>query len=159
MRSKLRQQVAPVQGLKPQVITLSGGAQTTKGDAIAHVDDNGALGVTRTAVVVISTGFSGAADFTITPKIQESDDTTDGNFADVTLADSAALPTAVAKTGTVGFAYFFLDTTKLKKYFRVFLTSAGTTTDTATAQITVILGDGSIESLPRGTVPTVYRKA
>ena len=159
MRSKLRQQVAPVQGLKPQVITLSAGAQTTKGDAIAKVGDNGALGLTRTAVVIISTGFSGAAAFTITPKIQESVDTTDGNFTDVTLADSATLPTAVAGTAATGFAYFYVNLDALKKYFRIFLTSAGTTTDTCTAQVTVILGDGSIESLPRGTVPTVYRKA
>lgn len=157
MRSKLIQQVNPVSGVNAQVVTLSAGAATVKGNAIAHVDDNGALGLTRTAVICINAGVSGNAAFGFTPKIQESDDTTDGNFADVTL--TGTLPVTASTTSAGSFRYFYLKTAGLKKYFRVFLTAAGTTTDTCPVSVSVILGDGSVESLPRGTVPTVYAKA
>jgi hypothetical protein len=157
MRSKLLQQVSPVAGIDNQVVTLSSGAATLKGNAIAHVDDNGTLGNTRSAVICINAGVSGAAAFAFTPKIQESDTTTDGDFTDVTL--SGTLPVTASTTSAKSFKYFFLKTAGLKKYFRVVLTAAGTTTDTCSVSASVILGDGSIESLPRGTVPTVYAKA
>ena len=158
MRSKLRQQVNPVSGVKSQVVTLTAGAATLKGDAIAHVGDNGTLGECKTAVVCINAGVSGAAAFGFTPKVQESDTTTDGDFTDVTLV-GGTLPVTASTTSASSFKYFYLNTAGLKKYFRIVLTAAGTTTDTCPVSMTVILGDGTVESLPRGTVPAVFAKA
>lgn len=157
MRSKLLQQVSPVSGVDAQVVTLTAGAATVKGNAISHVDDNSTLGLTRSAVICINAGVSGAAAYRFTPKIQESDTTTDGDFADVTL--TGTLPVTASTTSAKSFKYFYLKTAGLKKYFRVVLTAAGTTTDTCPVSVSVILGDGNVESLPRGTVPTVYAKA
>ncbi len=161
MRSNFLQQVTGVSAINAQRTALSAGALVVKGNAIAVIGDNGALGKVRSALISLFAGVSGAADIVWTPKIQESDTTTDGDFVDVTLKTGQTLPTLTSTTAAVAFAQFFLKLTSLsKKYFRVVLTAAGTTTDTCSVAGSAVLGDGSIMPLPRGaTAPVIYSKA
>ncbi len=160
MRSKFLQQVLAKIAVAAQSVSLTSGAATVKGTAIAHVGDNGALGVIRSALVHIQTGVSGSAAMTGALKIQESDDTTDGDFTDVTLKTGQTLPSLAITTSAGGEASFFLRVAGLKKYWRVVLTLAGTGTDSVIVASSALLGDGSLESLPRGTTPpVVYEKA
>lgn len=158
MRSKLLQQVKADIAIAAQTVTLTSGAATIKGAAISHVDDQAALGALKSAIVHLQAGVSGAAALAYTLKIQESDTTTDGDFTDVTL--NASLPTLNVTTSAADSDYFYLKTAGLKKYWRVVATAAGTGTDTGLLCASVVQGDGSTESLPRGTIaPTVYVKA
>jgi hypothetical protein len=153
MRSKFLQQVHSDTAIP---ITLATVGTAVKGSAIAHVGDNGALGTLRSAIVHFIAGLTSSGTTTYTLKVQESDDTTDGNFTDVTL--NATLPTVAPTGSVVAEAYFYLKTTGLKKYWRIVATPAGTSAATGSIAAVAVQGDGSVEFLPRGTVPTVYSK-
>jgi len=158
MRSNLIQQVDSVVSVPAQVITASGNAYTKKGTGWAHTDDNGALGRTDTAVVVTNCGLSSGATATVTMTVQESDTDIDGNYANVT--PSATLPVVSVTSAVASVVQFFFKTSGLKKYVRVVnvFATAGAT-DTVPFSQSIVRGDGDVQSLPRGTVPTVYSKA
>jgi hypothetical protein len=158
MRSNLLQQVKSDIAVAVQTITLSSGAATVKGAAIKRVDTADVLGMLSSAVVHIQLGVSGAAAFAVTPTIETSDTTTDGDFTAVTL--NTAIPAISSSTTVPGSASFYVKTGALKKYWRVVLTAAGTTSDTALVAASVVQGDGNVGWLPRGTTPpTVHAKA
>jgi hypothetical protein len=159
MRSNLIQQVDKAIALVTQVLTMSGSALVKKGAGFVHVNDNGALGLTKSMYLVINAGVSSGATATIVPTIQESDDDTDGNYATVTL--TAALPTISLTSSAGSTVGYFIKTAGLKKYIRVIFTCASAgATDTIPVSAVAILGDGSVMSLPRGaTAPVVYAKA
>jgi hypothetical protein len=154
MRSKLLQQVKSITAIPVQEATVG---TAVKGSAIAHVDDNGALGLTRSAIIHFDAGITSTGTTTYTLSVQESDTTTDGDFTDVTL--TGTLPTVTPTASVVDSDYFYLKTAGLKKYFRIVATPTGTGGATGNIAAVAVLGDGSVESLPRGTVPTVYAKA
>ena len=161
MRSKFMQQIDVKVGVEPQTVTLSAGAATLKSPlpGVAHVGDNGTLGEIKSAYIHINLARSSSSAMTVTPTIYESADTTDGNFTAVTLKTGQTLPT-VSNTSSAGAGKgFFIKVAGLKKYIRVLLTFAGTGTDTAIVSVVYVLGDGSVESLPRDAVATIYEKA
>jgi len=156
MRSKLLQQATVGATIVPQVVTLTAGAATITGAQVARVNDNGALGLCRSAYVVMQTGLSSSHDMVFTPTVYESDTSGSGD-ALVTLSGTLPTVTGTSAAGeTVG---FFLKLDGLKKFVSVKMVAAGTSTETCPISCSIILGDGSVESLPRGTVPTVYAKA
>ena len=164
MRSKFLQQVDAQVASLPQTVTMSGGAQTVKSPllGVSHVDDNLTLGVIRSALVQFMASVTSSASMTVTPTIYHSDDTTDGNFTLVTLKTGQTLPVLTITGAASGMKEFFLDLSSLKKYVRVLFTFAGGSSDTVQFSAVFVLGDGSVESLPRSSTyvaPTVYRKA
>jgi hypothetical protein len=156
MRSKLLQQVDPRTAIAPQLVTLVSGAKTITGDPVLRVTDEVALGNARSALIVFQASVSSGADMVITPEIHESDASGSG-FAAIT--PTATLPTLTITSVAGGLQKIFLRLNGMKAYMKLVLKFAGTDTDTATVSASIILGDGSVESLPRGTVPTVYAKA
>ena len=91
-------------------------------------------------------------------KVQESDDDTDGNYADVTTV--AVLPVVSVTSSAASVVQFFFKTSGLKKWVRVVnvFATAGAS-DTVPFSQTIVRGDGNVESLPRAAVATVYSKA
>lgn len=156
MRSKLLQQVDPRSALAPQTVNLVAGAKTITGDAILRVADEDTLGCVRSALVIFKGSVSSGADIVVTPAVHESDASGSG-FAEIT--PTATLPTLTLTSAAAGQTYFYLKLEGLKSYIKLVFTFAGTGTDNCIFDAEVILGDGSVESLPRGTVPTVYAKA
>ena len=155
MRSKFLQQVVPKALVYP--VTMTVGAAITS-EYIAHVDTNGALGLMRSACIHFQSGVTSAGTTTITPTIEESDD--HSTWVAVVLKTGQTLPTITPTNAVKDDDYFFLDVSRLKKYFHVIFTPTGTGAAYSSFAAEVTLGDGSIEWLPRGTTPPViYSKA
>jgi hypothetical protein len=158
MRSKLIQQVDSVVSVPAQVITASGSAYTKKGTGFKHVDTNSLLGKSDSMLVLTNCGLSSGSTATVTMKVQESDDDTDGNYADVTT--NAVLPVVSVTSSAASVVQFFFKSAGLKQWVRVVnvFATAGAS-DTVPFSQTVVRGDGNVESMPRAAVATVYAKA
>jgi hypothetical protein len=112
-----------------QAVTPAVLAATTKGAAIDLLGFNSALIAITTGAIV------GAGNFTA--KLQESDTTTDGDFADVDASDLiGALPASLAANATVKQGYV-----GSKRYVRAVLTLNSGTSIAAGA--VAVLGDAS----------------
>lgn len=101
-----------VQAIAPAVITAA-----ASGIAIALAGFDSALFAINTGAIV------GAGDFAV--KLQESDTTTEGDFADVAATDRlGSLPATLAANTTYRMGYIG---SKRKKYVRLVVTKAGGT--------------------------------
>jgi hypothetical protein len=157
MRSKFLQQVLGNTAIKCQTGSLTSGAKEVKGEMIDRASSS--VGFFRSALFTIFGGISGSNNITWTLKFQHSDDTTDGNFTDITLATGQTLPTVAVTTAAAAYRAIFLKLSGLKRYVRIVATAAGTTTDTFSIAGSVVLGDGTPEWFPRGSEPVVFVKA
>jgi hypothetical protein len=118
----LASNIGIVQAVAPAVLTA-----TTKGTAVDLLGFNAAAIVINTGAIVGSGNF--------TPKLQESDTTTDGDFTDVAAGDLiGTLPATLAASATVKQSYI-----GSKRYIRVVLTlNSGTS---IAAGVVAVLGD------------------
>ena len=118
----LASNIGIVQAVAPQVLTA-----TTKSTAIDLLGFNAAAVVINTGAIVSSGNF--------TPKLQESDTTTDGDFTDVDASNLiGTLPTELVADAAVKQSYI-----GDKRYIRAVLTlNSGTS---IAADVIAVLGD------------------
>jgi len=114
----LASNLSPATSLEPAVLSA-----TTKGNPVDLTGFDSAMVTIPTGAIV------GAGDFT--PKVQESDTTTDGDFTDVAAKDLVGtLPATLAASSTVKQGYI-----GSKRYVRAVLTKNGGTSIAASAVV------------------------
>lgn len=120
----LASNIKVIQTVAPAVLTA-----TTKGSAIDLLGFNSAAIVVNSGAIVSSGNF--------TPKLQESDTTTDGDFTDVAASDLVGtFPSALTASSTAKQSYI-----GSKRYIRAVLTlNSGTS---IAAGVVAVLGDPS----------------